>query len=91
MECTYILENPSVKARRRYYVGRTKFIKRRLKEHKRDARKNYRLIYLFFNTVQVEYELKKFGVTKFLELSEIDKFEILNAFVLIKTKKKKEK
>ena len=89
MEVTYILENKNAKAKRRYYVGRTNSIKRRLKEHQKDAYKNYRLIYLFYSTVQVERELKKFGVTKFLELNEIIKFRILNAFVFIKTQKTK--
>ena len=56
-------------------------------EHKKDAYKNYRLIYFFCSKVQVERELKKFGVTRFLELNEIDKFEVLNAFVFIKQKK----
>ena len=88
MEATYILENPSAKARRKYYVGKTKFLKRRMKEHKKDAYKKYFLIYIFYSVVQVENELKKFGVTKFMELSEIDKFKILNSFVFIKLKKK---
>ena len=82
---TYILENPLAKTKRRYYVGKSKNLKRRLKEHLRDRYKNYRLIYFFCSKIQVEGELKRFGVTRFLELSEIDKFEILEAFVFIKT------
>lgn len=89
METTYILENPKNKTKRRYYVGKSKNLKRRLKEHLKDRYKNYRLIYFFCNRIQVESELKKFGVTRFLELSEIDKFNILEAFVFIKLKRKK--
>ena len=85
-EITYILENSSAKMKRRYYVGKTKNLKRRLKEHLKDRYKNYRLIYFFCSRIQVERELKKFGVTRFLELSEMDKFEILNVFVFIKSK-----
>ena len=91
MQVTYILENKNAKTKRRYYVGRTNSIRRRLKEHQKDAYKNYRLIYLFYSKAQVERELKKFGVTRFLELNEMDKFEILNAFVFIKSKKMRAK
>ena len=62
-----------------------------MKEHKKDAYKKYFLIYIFYSVVQVENELKKFGVTKFMGLSEIDKFKILNSFVIIKSLKRSSK
>ena len=83
---TYILENPNAKTKRRYYVGKSKNLKRRLKEHLKDRCKNYCLIYFFCSKIQVESELKRFGVTRFLELNEMEKFEILEAFVFIKLK-----
>jgi predicted GIY-YIG superfamily endonuclease len=89
MQLTYILENFEAHKQRRYYVGRTINLKRRLKEHKKDKYKNYKLVYVFYANLQVEKELKKFGVTKFMNLSEFEKFELLEMFVEIKKLKQK--
>lgn len=90
MQLTYILENFVAHKQRRYYVGRTINLKRRLKEHKKDKYKNYKLVYVFYASLQVEKELKKFGVTKFMNLNESEKFEIMNMFVRIKALRNKE-
>ena len=89
LEATYILENSEAHKQRRYYVGRTINLKRRLKEHKKDKYKNYKLVYIFYASSQVEKELKKFGVTKFMNLSEFERFKLMNMFVKIKELKKK--
>lgn len=90
MQLTYILENLEAHKQRRYYVGRTINLKRRIKEHKRDKYKNYKLVYVFYASLQVEKELKKFGVTKFINiLSEEERFNLLEMFVKIKGLKRK--
>ena len=90
MQLTYVLENLKALKQRRYYVGRTINLKRRLKEHKKDKYKNYKLVYIFYASLQVEKELKKFGATKFMnQLSEKERFDLLGMFVKIKELKTK--
>ena len=65
---TYILENSNVRKEgqgtRRYYVGRTTDLERRLTEHKKDGRQNYKLVW--FVEGNYEAKIKKFGATLFM-------------------------
>ena len=88
MQVTYVLEDINALKGRRYYVGRTNNMSRRMKEHAKDNYKKYVLVYMFLSVVQVEHELKHFGVTKFMNMPDIVKFRLLNMFVSIKTLKK---
>ena len=62
---TYILERLDAKSQRRFYVGRTNDIARRLVEHSRDRYSSYKLIWYFYGNL--EAKIKKFGATMFVE------------------------
>ena len=68
---TYILENKNFQKEgqgaRRYYIGRTTNLDRRMKEHLKDGRICYNVVFLHFG--DIEKQLKKFGATKFMNLS----------------------
>ena len=71
---TYILENQNVPKKgqgtRRYYIGFTRDLDRRMQEHTKDRRKNYKL--MWYIEGNYEYKFKKFGATKFVELIKLD-------------------
>ena len=62
---TYILERKDAKLQRRFYVGRTIDLKRRMKEHKKDRYKDYVLIWSVYG--QYEKKVKKMGAVIFVE------------------------
>ena len=62
---TYILERKDAKLQRRFYVGRTINIERRMKEHSKDRYKDYVLIWYVYG--QMEKKVKKFGAVLFVE------------------------
>ena len=70
-QITYILENMDAKIGRRFYIGRTISLERRMKEHQKDGRQNYRLVFSWFGNI--EKELKGFGAVRFMALSEWDR------------------
>lgn len=65
------------KLQRRFYVGRTIDLQRRMKEHSKDRYKDYVLIWYVYG--QYEKKVKKFGAVLFVEclregiLSETEK------------------
>ena len=63
---TYVLENPNALPQRRYYVGRTNNITRRMNEHLRDKYKNYKLIW--FIEGNYERKIKDWGATRWMEI-----------------------
>ena len=62
---TYILERLESKLQRRFYVGYTKDLRRRMKEHLKDRRKNYKLIWVVDGNF--EKTIKKCGAVLFVE------------------------
>lgn len=62
---TYILERVESKLQRRFYVGYTKDLRRRMKEHLKDRRKNYKLIWVVDGNF--EKVIKKCGAVLFVE------------------------
>ena len=66
---TYILERQGSKIKgqgvRRFYVGRTIDLERRLKEHQKDGRQNYKLVWWVEGNF--ESKIKKFGAVIFME------------------------
>ena len=84
---TYILERKEAKMQRRFYVGRTNNLERRMKEHQKDRYKDYVLIWSVYG--QFEKSLKNFGATKFMALEDWDRKNLVFAFNLIRRLKKK--
>ena len=68
-QITYILENINVRDKgqgtRRFYVGRTISLKRRLREHQKDGRHNYKLVW--WTEGNFETKIKKFGAVLFVK------------------------
>ena len=65
---TYILERDDFSigaGSRRFYVGRTNDINRRMKEHSEDNYKNYHLVWKVYGNY--EAKIKKFGASVFVE------------------------
>ena len=87
---TYILENKALKrvgqGARRYYIGRTTRLEKRMQEHQKDGRGKY--IIVFFYIGDIEKQLKRFGATKFMNLSEEDKLCLTDSIMNIKRLKK---
>lgn len=69
---TYILERIESKLQRRFYVGYTKDLRRRMKEHTKDRRKNYKLIWVVDGNF--EKVIKKCGAVLFVECLREGKF-----------------
>lgn len=72
---------------RRYYIGRTTRLEKRMREHHKDGRGNYHLVFLYFG--DIEKPLKKFGATKFMDLSEKDKLCLTDSIMNVRRLMKK--
>lgn len=88
---TYILEDKNQRedgqGARHYYIGRTTRLNKRMQEHQKDGRKNYKVVFLYF--ADIEKQLKKFGATKFMNLSYEDQLCLTDSIENIRRLKKK--